>query len=481
MHELKVDDNDVYCTDGFVTYSLRYKNLIDANDLTCFLDVDTKNSLNQDTTEFEFLYKKIFGYDNDIIDATRFIFGFQVIEIARMMRFLIASNDNNFVLIHPNMYKVLENIYGIARLNGLGVFICSRPDLNAQIKLLLLYQKISMYGRFGYLKYFIFLPFFLFRLRRRILNKTDPQILYNTNQYCQKICKSRFADKRQESYEGLLPLNLFGFFKNYRQNVRKYKILLKTNIVFQNFCKSNFAMRSLLVYFYSPFLEYYKESIEKFFLLNKNVTTLIQSTDSSPHRYLWAKIANQNNIKTIVTQHGEITEPLVITCITSMEGVFTTRKSFDLYKTNKSNWNKKISYIERVPQEKNTLIKSANLSNVYIFTISYSGYSYDASLVFNHKMIEDVLDLLEGKKVNVVVKLHPSEKASLYTDVFKGISVSDRKINEVIDDIDLAVCGPSTSYEELSVNGVPTYYYEQGLQHKYGFPESNYNKLLEHF
>ena len=164
-----------------------------------------------------------------------------------------------------------------------------------------------------------------------------------------------------------------------------------------------------------------------------------------------------------------------------MEGVFTTRKSFDLYKTNKSNWNKKISYIEGVLQEKNTLIKSANLSNVYIFTISYSGYSYDASLVFNHKMIEDVLDLLEGKKVNVVVKLHPSEKASLYTDVFKGISVSDRKINEVIDDIDLAVCGPSTSYEELSVNGVPTYYYEQGLQHKYGFPESNYNKLLEHF
>jgi hypothetical protein len=139
MHELKVDDNNVYCTDGFVTYSLRYKNLIDANDLTCCLDVDTKNSLNQDTAEFEFVYKKIFGYDNDIINATRFIFGFQVIEIARMMRFLIASNDNNFVLIHPNMYKVLENIYGIDRLNDLGVFICSRPGLNAQIKLLMLY------------------------------------------------------------------------------------------------------------------------------------------------------------------------------------------------------------------------------------------------------------------------------------------------------------------------------------------------------
>jgi len=63
----------------------------------------------------------------------------------------------------------------------------------------------------------------------------------------------------------------------------------------------------------------------------------------------------------------------------------------------------------------------------------------------------------------------------MYSLDFPQIVVSKDKLNDVLSDIDIAICGPSTIYSELKSFGIETYYYGKGLQRKFGFPESEYS------
>ena len=479
ISQFNVHYQDVYCSDGMVAFAQNYVFSHPVNDLTSFLDMDTRSSLSQDTDELEFLYDQIFGYDDDVVNGTKFIFGFNIIEIVRLMRFLRRSRENNFVLLHPKMYEVLTAIYGAAELSKLATFIVHKPSLATCLYFILLYRKITMYGRFGYLKYFVALPLFLFGLRTKNSVGTDSEVIFNDNEYTEKVCNKLFSTVRTESYERLLPLKWTEMAKTYWRDVKRNKIKIDRQPILNNFLQSNFGMKSMFIYLYAPFMEYYKTMIKKFFQKNHNVKALVQSTDCSPHRYLWAQIANNFDIRTIVTQHGEISEPLIITSIVSNEAVLSTKATYDLYKANKMNQDKIVSFLESDSDEVEPKKAKDTRKNVYIFTTSYSGYGYDASLIFNHKMIKSVLKILDGREANVIVKIHPSEKKSLYSNVFKNITISNSQINQIIGEIDLAVCGPSTSYGELIRNGIPTFYFEEGLQRKHGFPQTNYLELLE--
>ena len=72
-----------------------------------------------------------------------------------------------------------------------------------------------------------------------------------------------------------------------------------------------------------------KFKLEKL-LNNKNITTIIQHSDASPHRRLIALVGNNKNIKTISTAHGFLAEPLISTDISS-KILCTVSKGYSYY------------------------------------------------------------------------------------------------------------------------------------------------------
>ena len=472
------DKTSVVCTEGMLTYYLKYKKNIRAIDIKSYQENDTKASLNIDTREIDNFYETIINTPNDIINSAKFILGYHLIELRRLVRFLNMANDINYVIIPEKSYQLLMSINEPDFFNKNIKWIVHKPKPKTILKCIYQYRRLSYYGRYGYLKYFLTLPFYLLSQKRNRSKKLELNLICNNSDYAFRLCRQYFPKMQVESYESLLSLGLFNFLKTYRARVLLYKDILKKNEKFDCFLSSDFFMKGVFLYVYAPFMDYYKDSINYFLKNNKTITTLVQSTDVSPHRYLWAVVAGKNNIRTIVTQHGEITEPLMITSITSSEGWLSTKSTFDLYNANYRNEDKKIIYKKVDTKRENRIKKNKHtrrVQNVYIFTISYTGNSFDASLVFNHNMVKHIVSIFKNKKVNIIIKAHPSERIQMYSLDFPQIVVSKDKLNDVLSDIDIAICGPSTIYSELKSFGIETYYYGKGLQRKFGFPESEYS------
>jgi len=332
------------------------------------------------------------------------------------------------------------------------------------------------YGKYNYVFYSFGLIWKLSCFRNKNISEGKGKtILLNNNSTSKSIQMSKFPDYSRVDIDEFMKVPFLGFIQRYVSSYRQAKsVYFSTEN--RDFLDAHPGMKPLLKFVFGPFLEYFRVcSVQKISNLPKS-SVVLQTSDMSPHRHILVEICNAAGLETVVGQHGEISEPIVISRFISSRAILTSESTFDLYK--RANDNKAVELLPRLAESDVAVyLKSeetrASSRDLYIMTCSFSGMSFDFNFSFNINMIKSVLEAIRSANCDfrVVIKLHPSESPELYRPHFTDVQFVSLPLSSCIDCISKAIVGPSTCLEELRANQVPVFYFGSGLQERVGFPK----------
>jgi len=415
-----------------------------------------------------------------------FILGYTCIEIGKVIKFL-ENTDGNYVIVCKESYKKLFlKVLDGFQLSGRVTFKTVEVGFLAEMRYILYHRHCTFYGKYNYLFYVFGLLWKLSRWRDESFDiASDAPIMLDKNPTSKAIQMAKFPGHSVIDLDEFMKVPfmpfLFGYVTLFRNANAAY--FSREN---KEFIAAHPGMRFLFRFIFAPFLVHFSLCNAKRVGSLPRSTVILQASDMSPHRHIFVQICNGAGLDTIVGQHGEISEPVVISKFVSSRAILTSKSTFDLYQA--ANENKFVELFTRRSTSDDSLLKKTNVGyglrkKIYVLTCSFSGMSFDLNFSFNVEMIKTVLMSMRqiGDDRTVVVKLHPSESPALYKPHFDSLEFVTARLSDCISDIGIAIVGPSTSLKELSEDGVPVYYFAFGLQARHGFPGIEKQIDLEDF
>ena len=446
-------------------------------DLTCIRDKDNLLTVLADNNLFNEVWSLLIVDKFGQNESLKFLLGYSIVEICKIICYLQDhETETQFVLSKNNcvvLKKILNNFFPSRKFG----FRIVKNSFYGELRFLLYHRRFSFYGRYSYLKYFLGFPFKLSSFRQN-------PVLFDTNAF---YVSPNLYNLDAEVWEEVIPekkiadLNVFEMVSTTKFIRLYFSFITKSQISFsaeenKHFFKSQVLLWFLFKYFGAPFLEYYRiEMLSKVKLLNSK-SGVLQMSDVSPHRFIISKSFQSASLASLVSQHGEITEPMVISDIASERCVLFTESTYRIYQS--ANPCKRVELLSNnngsIQQSIFNLSRDVVINKLHVFTCSFSGMSYDLTCSFNIKMIAFALDYVKknNPSVQVVVKLHPSESLGVYKGYFPSLLFSKDRLEDLLGGIEMAICGPSTVLSTLKNSSIPVLYYSEGLQPRFGFPEN---------
>ena len=405
-----------------------------------------------------------------------FLLGYTCIEVAKIIK-LIQNTEKSYVVVCSAAYhNIILRVLFEFGINERVTFHVVERDIFSELRYFFFHRLCLFYGKYNYVFYSLGLIWkfsYLFPRRRDLRRKK--LIFLNDKTVTRAIQKTRFAGYECVDIDDFIKVPILLFIKNYLY----YRSLSKddyVNLKTKDFLDAHTGLNFLVEFLFAPFLEYFKAyNFKRFSSVNPS-SIVLQTSDMSPHRYLIVEICNSLGLKTIVAQHGEISEPIVISRFVSSEAILVTEATYSIYR--EANPEKKVELLRSWSGAMGSagvreIKRSDKPQDIYVFTCSFSGMSLDLNFSFNIEMVQQVLDVLRLRPsgAKVIIKLHPSESAKLYRRHFPGIQIESAPLTSCAARIGKAIVGPSTSYQELVELGVPVFYFGFGLQERVGFPK----------
>lgn len=424
-----------------------------------------------DRENVENLFNKISYKKNSLANIIEYFVSWNILEFLRFKEFVNHLNNHEITLITTKEYfKLLKNIVDTKIFRRIIIRDINLFDFFIYFKKSSL---ISHYGRINFLRYAIGFTLLSIAKSRKHKDETS-SILVSENQYSLNAAKFLFPKSKFESLDKYWKVSLPFFLKNYFKAYKANAQQLKKNKGLQKILRITPFLSQSVRYLYGPYL-YCIELKFKELISDKKISTIVQHTDASPHRRLIVFEAKKNNIQTIVSDHGYLAEPIMITDIKS-EILCTSSEGYIKY----SNFNTFSSHQKTInisAQKKNTFIANPNFKKknnfIYILTNGYSGYNLRSSLQDNFELIKKVLSKAHkfNAQNNLIIKTHPSESKQLYKDQFKDIKVINSSLDKISSEIERVIISTTSALFYLNPNC--KVHYSNFGQRTYQFPKKN--------
>ena len=435
IHEM--DSNEIFTTDG-ISYTLLLQNsdkkvsdvlLDDLKQKECLYE---KSIFLNDREKVEMMENDIGFTKKDILaKVLQYFCSFNVIELIRIKDFLSKENTKDLILItNINYLKLLNQILDTSIFKRIIIRECNISD---QLKYFLKSSLISHFGRLNFLRYSI--GFTMFSLcKSKIKSRVNDCLVVSENSYALNIAKKLFPEYSFSSLDDIWKVNFTFFLKHYFKAFKETSRQIETNKGFYFILKLTPFLYKSVKFLYGPYLMTIRYKLTKE-LSSKKIRYIIQHSDASPHRRIIAYEANNINIKTIVTNHGYLAEPLMITDIKS-QLLCTSSKGYSYYaKDNPHSEHLELKNVKNDYKNFSKKKKEFHINKyIYILTNGYTGNSLRNSLQENFELINEVIKKSKelNAENNLIIKIHPSESKKLYSEFFKDIKISDEGLDQIL-------------------------------------------------